>query len=179
MSSNRIRQFSEIFEVETFLNGGIILGQVQGAVAGQALLKTGLYGLVGATLIFTSPSAVTVTFVASSGTGGSADPAKDVSIRNPDPSVLTFDDLKLQIEAAIATVRVLSFKGSLVLREVTPTSGVTISDTGTANAVLGAPKAASGSVVGKVYAPPPSTTAPCWTWHTINGSNAHTVFTLE
>src|ERR1700709_2165936 len=114
MSSNRIRQFSEIFEVETFLNGGIILGQVQGAVAGQALLKTGLYGLVGATLIFTSPSAVTVTFVASGGASASAGPTKDLIIRNPDPIVLTFDDLKLQIEAAIATVRVLSFKGSLV-----------------------------------------------------------------
>jgi len=177
MSTNRVRKFTEVFELETFLNGGLILGQIGGAAGSPASLLNGIYGLVGKTLKFTSPSGVTVTFAASSGTGGSADPAKAVDARNPDPSVLVLADIKAQIEAAIATVRVSSYKGRLVLIEVTPTSGIALDKTGTANALLGVDAAVN--TVGKIYAPPPSATPPCWTWHSIDGSNSHTILTLE
>lgn len=177
--AQRVYKFTDIFQVQTFLNGGIIAGALKGAQNGgsPAGIGSGIYGLVGATLKFTSPSAVTVTFVASDGAGGSADPALPVDQRNPNPQVLTFKDIKAQIEAAIATVRVTSYEGRLVLTEVTPTSGVALDNTGTANALLGLDNA--GSTTGKVYAPPPSATPPCWTWAYSDGSNSHVVYTLE
>lgn len=166
MAINRIRKFSEIFEAQVFLNGGLVLVPPG--------FGNGISGLVGKTLKFTSPAVVTVTFVTSNAAGGSAEPGVGT---NPDKNVLFFKDLKLQIEAAIAAVKVTSQNGKLVLQEVTPASGVVLDNTGTAATLLGTDKV--GSTTGKVYAPPPSAVVPCWTWASTGNDNAITIFTLE
>ena len=143
MASFMTRKFREVEEVDLFLNGGLIAA---GDVVGGAEGNYGINGLVGKTLKFTQPSAVTVTFVAS------VDPL------NPDPSRLTFKDIKAQVEAAIAAVSVRQLMRKLVLVEVTPTNGVTIDKTGTANTLLGFDK--NNDTVGTKYGPI-STTAPC------------------
>lgn len=180
MAKNRMRKFTQVFEVETFLNGGLIAGPVPMAqdggsqAGGQA---QGYDGLVGKTLKFSSPGAATVTFVASSGAGGSADPALPANTGNPNPQVLLFKDIKLQVEAAVPAIKVLNMNGKLVFIEATPTSGVTIDHTGTATALVGFDGA--HDTVGKVYAPPPSATPPCWTWAYSGNDNMHAIFTLE
>lgn len=164
MAIARVRKFTEIIEVETFLNGGLIFGDLEKSSvgAGASQLAAGIDGLVGKTLKFTSPSAVTVTFTASA---------------HANPSVLLAKDIIAQIEAAIATVKVTTFGRRLVLVEVTPSSGVAVAGDGTANALLGIGVAA---LAGKVYAAPPSAVAPCWTWATVDPSNGqHVIYTFE
>lgn len=163
MAVTRIHKFSDINEAEIFLNGGLILGELAGAPGG---LAGGIYGLVGKTLKFTSPAVHTVTFVGST-----------PSTNNPDAAVLGLADIKAQIEAVMTTLLVRSFGRRLVLIEATPSAGVTIDKTGTSNAILGAFTGAD--MVGKVYAPPPSATPPCWVWASVDGNNAHVLYTLE
>lgn len=143
MASIRTRKFSEVSEVDIFLNGGVIGGV--DIVAG-AEGNYGINGLVGKTLKFSQPSTATVTFAAST------DP------NNPNPNRLTFKDIKSQIEAAIAAVSVQQHARRLVLIEVTPANGVTIDKTGTGTKLLGFD--ANHDTVGKKYGPI-STTAPC------------------
>jgi hypothetical protein len=122
MSSFVSCKFHEIEEMDLFLNGGLV-GAVD--VINGAEGNYGVYGLVGKTLKFIQPSATTVLFVAS------ADP------NNPDPNRLTYKDIKEQVEAAIGAVSVQQRMRKLVLIEATPTNGVTIDKTGTANPFLG------------------------------------------
>jgi hypothetical protein len=176
MAVNKHRKFSQTFEVETFLNGGIVAGPVKGSEFGgtSANLGQGIFGLVGKTLKFTVPAVTTVTFVQSSGAGGSAEPGVGA---NPNPDVLLFKDIKLQVQAAIAAVKVLNMNGVLVFIEATPTLGVTIDNTGTANPLLGLDK--DGTTVGKLYAPPPSAVVPCWTFMYADNNGMHNILTLE
>lgn len=176
MSINRVRKFTELFELETILNGGLVIGKVEGAQTGgtPAGLGPGIDGLVGKTLKFTSPSSVTVTFGTSEGTGGSAEPGVGT---NPNKYVLLFKDIKKQIEAAINTVKVTNRNGRIVLIEATPASGVALDKTGTANVLLGV--GTDANTVGKLYAPPPSTTVPCWTFAYVDNNGMHVVYTYE
>lgn len=180
MPINRVYKLADIFQVQTFLNGGLIASRPVSNTQGggtPAGLGVGFSGLVGTTLKFVLPSAVTVTFVAANGAGGSADPVLPVAQRNPDPYTLLFQDIKKQIEAAIPAVVVTQYSQRLVLIEAAPSGGVTVDKTGTANAILGFGSAAN--TVGLKYAPPPSTTAPCWTWAYVDSNNQHCIFTLE
>lgn len=169
MAINRLRKFRTIDEVQSFLNGGVSSGskvtQVQGPPSNQA---PGITGLVGKTLILAGPGpAGTVTFVASSGS-------------NPDPNTLLFSDIKAQIEAAVVTVKVNVFDGYLTVIEATPTSGVTVSKTGTANPLLGFDTA--NNTVGKFYLPAAAATppvAPYWVWAYSGNDNMHNIYTVE
>lgn len=173
MAQTKIYKFSDIVEAQHFLNGGVLGARVVpingSSPAGNAgspnNLGLGIAGLVGKTLKFAAPSAVTVTFTAS------------VATNNPDPTTLVLSDLKAQIEAAIATVKVFSIGGRIALIEVTPTGGIAIDKTGTASALLGFDTAVN--TVGKVFAPPPSATPPAWTWTYSTNDNTHVIYTLE
>lgn len=169
MAINRLRKFRTIDEVQNFLNGGVQSGskvsQVQGPPSNQA---PGIFGLVGTTLIFNTPGPTgTVTFSASSGS-------------NPNTQVLLFKDIKAQIEAAIATLRVTMFDGYLCIQEVTPANGVTVSHTGTANTLLGFDT--DIDTVGKFYLPAAAATppvAPYWVWAYSGNDNMHNIYTVE
>src|SRR4051812_7578680 len=102
MSINKLRRFTNIDEVEVFLNGGILGGQLASSKSGTpANLAIGVSNLVGKTLTFTSPSAASVTFVKSDvGSGSAVAPGT-----NPDPYTLLPKDIIAQIEAALATVK--------------------------------------------------------------------------
>jgi hypothetical protein len=173
MAVTKIYKFKDIVEAQHFLNGGLLGARVvpmsgsapAGLGGSPNNLGLGIAGLVGKTLIFVSPGTPTVTFTASAAAG------------NPDPNTLMLSDLKTQIEAANAAVKVLAIDGRLALIEVTPTGGVAINKTGTANALLGFDSAVN--TVGKVYAPPPSATPPAWTWAYTTNDNGHTIYTLE
>ncbi len=178
MAQNRIQKFSNIDDATDFLNGAVVGGQVvkTGVVTGSIDgVGTGIQGLVGQTLIFSEPAIATVTFVASNGVGGSGTAPKT----NPDPSVLLLMDLKAQIQAVIPGLTVKqNSKGHLVLIETTPTNGVTVSHTGTANPLLGFDSAVDS--VGKFYKPSSTTaTAPIWTWMQTDNNNSVTVVTYE
>lgn len=173
--TTRIYKFRDIAEAQYFLNGAIFGGSVipkPGAGFGQGgnpnNLFLGVSGLVGLTLIFSSPAAHTVTFTDS------------VQVGNPDPSTLMPSDVKTQIETAVAAVNVSFWGGIIVIQEKTPTSGVAITGAGTANATLGFDPTIGNT--GKVYAPPGSANpavAPAWVWAYSTNDNGHTVYTLE
>lgn len=131
MSKITLIKKENIEEAQVFLDGGII-----GANAGP-----GIEGLVDKTLVFTSPALATITFILGAGSN---------------PYKLSFAEIKSQIEAGIPSVRVFSIGGKLVLVEVTPTNGVAISASGTANALLGFDQLAfGGRVIGPQGASPP------------------------
>lgn len=173
MASNKVRKFREIWEVQLFLNGGIIGGSVvagkgQGGNPGNLFL--GVQGLVGKTLIFSEPASGTVTFSASTQSG------------NPDPNTLMPSDIKAQIETVMSGVTVSFQGGVLVIVEATPDHGVAISKTGTANALLGFDATGGNDTIGLFYPPPSSAdppTAPYWTWAYSTNDNMHVIFTYE
>jgi hypothetical protein len=99
-------------DLEHFLQGGIVGAGVVGKL---------FYGLHGKTLNFTAPIGV----VAFAAPGGSAQ------------SPLTIQDVKAQIEAAIATLLVTFKDGHIRIGMATPSAGVVLSGAGTANAILG------------------------------------------
>lgn len=177
MPVNKLYKFRRIDDVLPFLNGAVVGGSVNRAQGGgtQANLGAGINGLVGKTLKFTLPGVATVTFVKSDTPGGSADPPGT----NPDPYTLLYKDIKKQIEAALATVVVLlDADQRLVIMEVTPSGGVTIDKTGTANSLLGFDDVEDA--VGKVYKPAVVSAAPpCWTWAYSGNDNMHNVYTWE
>lgn len=161
MSILKTRKFIEVWELDIFLNGGVLGGvDLVGGDGGNY----GTYALVGLTLKFAQPSATTVTFVAS------VDPT------NPDPNRLTYKDIKTQIEAAIPAVLVQQFNRRLVLIEAVPSvAGVTVDYTGTATRLLGFDP--GRNTVGIKYGPI-STTAPCLQSYTYD-SGAHMIITYE
>jgi len=135
MASLKLRKFRSAAELEFFLNGGI---------AGGTPVLSGVTGLVGQGLIFTSPSA-TCTFTAGA-----------------DPLTLTFAEIKAQIEAQITGSRVIpvGLEGRIGIIESTPTNGIALNSTGAvAKSLLGFPSAVA--VAGKVYSYNSSFTAPC------------------
>lgn len=127
MASIKIYKLNELFEVQHFLNGGIIGGE----------LKSGVEGLVGLTLTFSHPS-FACTFVTAS--------------RENDKLLLT--DIKAQVEAAsTASVIVLSFGGRIAFIETSPSSGVILSGTTEqAKALLGFDY--NNATTGRVYDSP-------------------------
>lgn len=122
----RIREFTTLQEAQFFLRGGVRGGK---PLAGR------VYNIVGRTLIFSSPSSVTVTFVAGA-----------------DSSGLTVREIQDQIVAAIAAVKPGLMDKGLALEEVTPASGVAITGAGTANPLFGFKTGAA--TVGTVINPP-------------------------
>ncbi|MHB8815791.1 MAG: hypothetical protein ACYDAE_21370 [Steroidobacteraceae bacterium] len=179
MPANKFYKFRRIEDVLNFLNGGIVGGSTNRSNAGGGVPAgnmNGIYGLVGKTLIFTSPAAATVTFVAASGAGGSAAPPGT----NPDPNTLMFKDIAAQIAAALPTVKVtLTPDQQLCILETTPAMGVAIAAAGTANSLLGFDT--SAATIGKLY--PPAAVAggatPCWTWSYSGNDNMHDIYTWE
>ena len=171
MAVNKLYKFRRIDDVLPFLNGGIIGGSINTTQKGgtPGSLGVGISGLVGTTLVFTSPSSFTVTFSAST------------NASNPDTSVLLFSDIKAQIEAASgATLRVsLTAEQHIIIAEVTPASGVALANaSSTAASLLGFDQTIN--TVGKFYKPAAvSNAAPCWTWSNTGNDNMISVFTWE
>lgn len=128
MAKNRIYKFSSISQAESFLNGGVVGSSIPSKLVYE--------NIVGKTLKFTSPSSVTVTFVAGAKPNG----------------VLTFLEVKTQVEAAIVAVKVLNQSGKIVLIEATPTSGVAVDGTGTSTNIFGF--GGDNHLTGKLFTPP-------------------------
>jgi hypothetical protein len=178
MAANRVRKFLRLDDVQFFLNGAIVGGSFNRSGVsgiGGTPMPLGLVGLIGKTLVFTAP-AITVTFTTADGVGGSAEPGVGT---NPDKYTLFFKDIKLQIEAAAATLLVIADGDQkLIIVEKTPTSGVTLNKTGTANSVLGFDN--QNPTAGKVYTPAEvNNAAPCWVWAYSGNDNQHTIYTWE
>lgn len=122
-----------VFKLYKFRDISLMERHLRGAVLGGRDPVLGFPGVVGKTLIFSSPAVVTVTLSA----GASGDG-------------LTFQELKTKIEAAVATVEVLALDKQLCIVEKTPSSGVAFSG-GTALKDIGFDPAGA---TGKVYSYP-------------------------
>lgn len=110
------RKIRDLDRVDIFLNGGVFGGKD---------FRLGLYGLHGKTLKLVSPGAGTVTFVASPGN---------------DQGYLTLAQIIDQINAGVggfASITARSLRGELAMIEDSPSSGVIVDKTGTANPLLG------------------------------------------
>jgi len=130
MSAFKLYKFQELSRIEQHLNG---------AVRGGKDPRVGYQNLIGLTLIFSKPSALTVTFT------------RGVSQSN-NPNAFSFDDVKAQIEAAFSNaVKVYCDGPELVLMEASPATGVII----TGGTALGALGFATG-VTGRVYSDLPT-----------------------
>lgn len=125
----RFRIFKSTQDLELFLNGGLSSSESPG---------TDFNALVGKTLIFTSPSATTVTFTASANT----------EKKRVDPNILTPAEVIAQIKAAIPALDARWDGKTLSIVESTPASGVVITGAGTANSILGFP---SQTTTGRVF----------------------------
>jgi len=154
MPTNRIHKFNDIVEMELFLNGAIIGGDVSKGVE-----------VVGKQLHFIAPGPVgNVTFT----TG--TDPHN--------PYLLRLKDLKAQIEAQAAGITVTSKDGRLVLKG--SASGVVLHplNAADANNLLGFDT--DYDVVGKVYPPAAGVLVdPCWVWANVCGENTYVIYTWE
>lgn len=127
----RVRKVAELEEVNTFIRGGIIGGKD---------IRRGVFGLDGLTLIFTSPAA-TVTFA-------TTPPSSQIA--------LSAAEILAQINAvgALTDYGRLDSAGRLVIEDPNGATAVVLSDTGTANALLGFD--ASDDTTGVVYGTPGS-----------------------
>ena len=161
MSVIKIYKFRDIEECNIFMQGGILGGQIP-------LLSTGglgYEGIVGKTLQFTSPAAVTHTFIAGTAAGGA----------------LSFSDLKTQLEAAVSGLLVYQFGGQVVFIESSPSGGVLLkADNGAgANRYFGfdSNNDTAGVVYGSPYGDGP--TAPYWMTAYSDSNNMHVIHTFE
>lgn len=157
-------KFREIAEVNLFLVGGIrggipIDGFAQNIASGNGTAVAPV--LVGKTLIFTTP-AKTVTFAAGADPGGR----------------LTAKEIVAQI-LAVGGLAVTLFEGRLFISEASPSTGTVLSNTGTANALLGFDTAVASS--GKVYGTPfgGAPTAPYLGIAYSSNDNMHVLMTYE
>lgn len=123
-------KFQDIADLTLHLNGGLRACPVE----------RGLPDLTNKTLIFTKPSAVTVTFSA------------PVDVEKG----FLFSDVQTQLEANVPGLRVTQKQGRLILIEATPTNGVEITG-GTACSLLGL---GTGTLTSKVYSYPSSSATP-------------------
>lgn len=161
---NKIYKFPNIYELQNFLNGGLMGKELGGT-------PQGWYGLVGLTLKFVGP-----------GPTGSVTFTPSVNPLNTDPYCLQLQDIQTQVSTVVDTIRVGSVNGRILFIEVTPTNGVSVDSVGggsTANTALGLD---SAGAVGKVYAGPGTATpavAPAWLWAYSVNENSHTLFCLE
>ena len=157
MALNRIHKFSDINEMQAFLNGGII---------GKDVSK-GVWGLVGQTITFTSPAFV-VTFAAVSPAPAERDPYR-----------LYLLDIKAQVEAANSNILVQQFAGRILFIEKTPTNGVALAGADEpAKAALGFD--GNSPTVGKLYRPAGiSGGPPNYTWAYSTSESTHVLFTWE
>jgi len=164
MAKWNVKKFGSITELNFFLSGAIF-GSVKISGWGQSIKSgTGIVQappLVGKTLIFTTP-AKTVTFVAG------ADPA----------GRLTPGEIKTQIESG-GGVTVAFFDDRLVLLEATPSTGLVLNKTGTANTLFGFDVA--NPVSGKVYGTPfgSAPTPPYAGFGYSTNDNTHVVYLWE
>lgn len=156
MAQNKVYRFKDLNEAMLFLNGAVI---------GKAIPLNGIQGLVGRKIKFTLPAAVEHTFVTGGGT---------------DPYTLSLDDIKTQLEAAVAGLKVRTFEGKLVLQESTPSGGVVIiaATSAEARALLGLDPA--NTITSKVFRPVSINVAPpCWIALQVDDNNYHTIYTWE
>lgn len=121
-----VRELQDITEVNALLQGGIIGGKSLHSAqspAGSPHVNEGIYNLHGKTLIFTSPASETVTFA---------------STNSIEQEPMTLQQISTQIEAQTTGVEVRWTKDRrLILIETIPSNGVTVTNAGTANALLG------------------------------------------
>lgn len=167
MSLWKVRKFRVMDEMTTFLAGGItgssdisfFANSIKGNIGGAKEVPP----LVGLTLLFTQPAVHTVTFAAGT------DPQNR----------LLFTEVKSQIEAVMTTIIVRQFEGRIVFIEKTPSAGVTLLKTGTANSALGFDT--NTDTVGKVYGTPfgSTPTAPYVGFGYPTADNMHVVWTFE
>ncbi len=143
--------FPEPSDFRHFLNGGISGGKLRP--------QNGLiFGLHSLTLVFNTPAG-TVTFDDPTGRG------------------ITLKDISEEIESDVATVRAFWKDQRLHLIEATPSTGLNLDLTGTANNALGFTKAVDS--VGKVFAAP-GAAAPALISVVFNPAhNSYTVITEE
>jgi len=157
MASNRVYKFKDIQAVQAFLNGALFSSPV---FSNQVVPI--VRGIVGKTLKI---GATTVTFVAAG------------TPPDGDPSALLFKDIKAQVEAAVATVKLFMDEGRIGIIEATPATGVTVDKIGTSNPLLGFDTSINS--VSKVYAPTAGAlTPPCWTL-AVASEAAHIIYTWE
>jgi len=129
----KLYKFKNVKEAELFLQGALVGKDISG----------GVVGLVGLTLNFTTPLG-SVTFATA----------------NRENDALLLKDIKAQVEAAIATLRVLSFEGRIVIIEASPTTGISVPSTNqVAKSLLGFDQ--NSAFVSKVYGVVPGT-PPAW-----------------
>ncbi len=154
----RVRKFATVIELEHFLQGGVVGGEVP--------RDNRYYGLIGLDLVFTAPAAFTVTFVA--GAAGAQ-------------GGLSFKEVHDQIEAVNAGIRVLqlSSPARIAIRQKVPATGAGggVSFTGTARAALGF--GANNTIVGKVYGPPFGTPTAPYVVALSSDANQHVIVTEE
>lgn len=128
----RTHKFTDINEMEFFFQGGLLGSRTIVPIAGSGATRSpggGIAGLVGQTLTIQAPVA-SVTFVAATVPPGVS----------RDPTMLMFSDIKAQIEAAAATIKVVQINGRIGIIEATPTNGITLNAVNeTARALLGLP----------------------------------------
>lgn len=154
----RVRKFSTIDELELFL---------QGAVTSTKKLPDRYTAVVGKTLIFTKPTSVTATFT---------------TVNNQvDPSSLSFQEVKSQLETQVTGLTVRQRGGQLVLIQTTPVvgGGVTITG-GTGRAELGLGE--NSTEAGKVYDAQNGATAPTVPFVVqayMSSDNSHVLITQE
>jgi hypothetical protein len=139
MAAFKVSKFKDIEALQKFLVGGV--------EGGKGLLG-GVEGLTGKTLIFNAPVAGPVTFV-----------------DGAHPPLLTLAEIITQTAAGTTNAVAAGFTGEnarLTLVEASPTGGVDVDATGTANALLGF--STTADTVGTFYAYDPSATptAPCF-----------------
>lgn len=126
MAALKIRKFRNIETANLLLNGAIEGGAVGG----------GVDQLVGKAITFTSPAG-TKTFTQGTQYQGR----------------LSFAEIKSQLEAAIATLRVLQLDGKIVFKHATPGTVVSLGAVNeAARVLLGLPN--NEAISGTVYAPP-------------------------
>lgn len=167
MAGWKLWKFRELDEITFFLNGAVLGADLSGN--GQAIASGGggtrdIASLAGKTFKTKAPGPVgTVTFVAGTDPGGRLLPK----------------EIKSQIEAAIATIKVYFLSGRIVIQEATPSAGTVIDKTGTANTILGFDTAADspGKVYGSPYVSPP--VVPYFGWSYSVNDNMHVVYTFE
>jgi hypothetical protein len=150
MATNKVYRFKDSNEAALFLNGALIGGAIE----------RGFLNLVGRKIKFTTPVAAEHTFVAGATIG-----------------ILTLQEIKAQLEAAVTGLAVRSYQGRIVLQSAT---GVVLINATSleARGLLGLD--AQGTVTAKVYTPAAVTpVAPCWTALQVDDNNYHTIYTWE
>lgn len=134
MAALNIIKFRNYIEANHVMRGGIVGGPVS---------VTGIAGLVGATLTFTNPS----------GNKMFTQPAGSPS------GVITFKDIKSQLEAAVANLKVELIADCIAFRHASGTAVTLGSANEPARTKLGMPN--NTAINGKVYNPPGGAAPAC------------------